>query len=146
MMVTLPLCFRYCKPYRILFVMIVMVSIKACNPLPDKQFRCPSIPSVNQVLKLTIYGATPCHHQHSFVGELMPELAVSAFTTHEGLIEIHHRTACIVVMFFPLSVFRWLLPTFSKVSEWHPRLSSCPFTPIAFPVTLHHYFTHVLGV
>lgn len=128
-----------------LFVMIVMGLNQGMQPIAGYNFGARQYHRVNQVLKLTIYGATLVTTSGFLVGELMPELAVSAFTTHEGLIERSATGLRIVVMFFPLSVFRWLLPTFPKYRNGIQGYLPVPYPPIAFPVTLHHYFTHVLG-
>ena len=130
-----------------LFVMIVMGLNQGMQPIAGYNFGARQYHRVNQVLKLTIYGATLVTTSGFLVGELMPELAVSAFTTHEGLIERSATGLRIVVMFFsPLSVFRWLLPTFSKVSEWHPRLSSCPLPANCFSCYLASLFYPCSGV
>ena len=70
-----------------LFVMIVMGLNQGMQPIAGYNFGARQYHRVNQVLKLTIYGATLVTTSGFLVGELMPELAVSAFTTHEGLIE-----------------------------------------------------------
>ena len=67
---------------------------------------------VNQVLKLTIYGATAVTTTGFLVGELMPELAVSAFTTHEGLIQLSATGLRIVVIFFPIIGFQMVTSNF----------------------------------
>ena len=53
------------------------------QPIAGYNFGAQQYHRVNQVLKLTIYGATTVTTTGFLVGELMPELAVSAFTTHE---------------------------------------------------------------
>ena len=58
------------------------------QPIAGYNFGAQQYHRVNQVLKLTIYGATTVTTTGFLVGELMPELAVSAFTTHEGLIQL----------------------------------------------------------
>ena len=71
-----------------LFVMIVMGLNQGMQPIAGYNFGAQQYHRVNQVLKLTIYGATAVTTTGFLVGELMPELAVSAFTTHEGLIQL----------------------------------------------------------
>lgn len=90
-----------------LFVMIVMGLNQGMQPIAGYNFGAQQYHRVNQVLKLTIYGATTVTTTGFLVGELMPELAVSAFTTHEGLIQLSATGLRIVVIFFPLSGFRW---------------------------------------
>ena len=87
-----------------LFVMIVMGLNQGMQPIAGYNFGARQYHRVNQVLKLTIYGATLVTTSGFLVGELMPELAVSAFTTHEGLIERSATGLRIVVMFFPHAV------------------------------------------
>lgn len=128
-----------------LFVMIVMGLNQGMQPIAGYNFGARQYHRVNQVLKLTIYGATLVTTSGFLVGELMPELAVSAFTTHEGLIERSATGLRIVVMFFPLSVFRWLLPTFPKYRNGIQSYLPVPYPPIAFPVTLHHYLPMFWG-
>ena len=62
-----------------LFVMIVMGLNQGMQPIAGYNFGAQQYHRVNQVLKLTIYGATAVTTTGFLVGELMPELAVSAF-------------------------------------------------------------------
>ncbi len=58
------------------------------------------------------------------VGELMPRLAVSAFTTHEGLIQLSATGLRIVVIFSHYRVSDGNV-NFFKVSAWPVKPSSC---------------------
>lgn len=60
-----------------LFVMIVMGLNQGMQPIAGYNFGARQYHRVNQVLKLTIYGATLVTTSGFLVGELMPELAVS---------------------------------------------------------------------
>ena len=95
-----------------LFVMIVMGLNQGMQPIAGYNFGARQYHRVNQVLKLTIYGATLVTTSGFLVGELMPKLAVSAFTTHEGLIERSATGLRIVVMFFPIIGFQMVTSNF----------------------------------
>ena len=97
---------------QMLFVMIVMGLNQGMQPIAGYNFGARQYHRVNQVLKLTIYGATLVTTSGFLVGELMPELAVSAFTTHEGLIERSATGLRIVVMFFPIIGFQMVTSNF----------------------------------
>ena len=75
-----------------LFVMIVMGLNQGMQPIAGYNF-----------------GA---QQYHRVVGELMPELAVSAFTTHEGLIQLSATGLRIVVIFFPIIGFQMVTSNF----------------------------------
>ena len=92
--------------------MIVMGLNQGMQPIAGYNFGARQYHRVNQVLKLTIYGATLVTTSGFLVGELMPELAVSAFTTHEGLIERSATVLRIVVMFFPIIGFQMVTSNF----------------------------------
>ena len=95
-----------------LFVMIVMGLNQGMQPIAGYNFGAQQYHRVNQVLKLTIYGATTVTTTGFLVGELMPELAVSAFTTHEGLIQLSATGLRIVVIFFPIIGFQMVTSNF----------------------------------
>ena len=95
-----------------LFVMIVMGLNQGMQPIAGYNFGAQQYHRVNQVLKLTIYGATAVTTTGFLVGELMPELAVSAFTTHEGLIQLSATGLRIVVIFFPIIGFQMVTSNF----------------------------------
>lgn len=85
---------------------------KGMQPIAGYNFGAQQYHRVNQVLKLTIYGATTVTTTGFLVGELMPELAVSAFTTHEGLIQLSATGLRIVVIFFPIIGFQMVTSNF----------------------------------
>ena len=93
-------------------VMIVMGLNQGMQPIAGYNFGAQQYHRVNQVLKLTIYGATAVTTTGFLVGELMPELAVSAFTTHEGLIQLSATGLRIVVIFFPIIGFQMVTSNF----------------------------------
>ena len=95
-----------------LFVMIVMGLNQGMQPIAGYNFGARQYHRVNQVLKLTIYGATAVTTTGFLVGELMPQLAVSAFTTHEGLIQLSATGLRIVVIFFPIIGFQMVTSNF----------------------------------
>lgn len=95
-----------------LFVMIVMGLNQGMQPIAGYNFGARQYHRVNQVLKLTIYGATAITTTGFLVGELMPELAVSAFTTHEELIQLSATGLRIVVTFFPIIGFQMVTSNF----------------------------------
>ena len=92
--------------------MIVMGLNQGMQPIAGYNFGAQQYHRVNQVLKLTIYGATTVTTTGFLVGELMPELAVSAFTTHEGLIQLSATGLRIVVIFFPIIGFQMVTSNF----------------------------------
>ena len=92
--------------------MIVMGLNQGMQPIAGYNFGARQYHRVNQVLKLTIYGATAVTTTGFLVGELMPQLAVSAFTTHEGLIQLSATGLRIVVIFFPIIGFQMVTSNF----------------------------------
>ena len=64
------------------------------------------------MLKLAIYGATIVTTITFLVGELMPEIPVSLFTTDEGLITRAATGFRIVVLFFPIVGFQMVASNF----------------------------------
>ena len=69
-----------------LFVMIVMGLNQGMQPIAGYNFGAQHYHRVNQVMKYTVIAATIVTTSGFLVGELMPELAVSAFTTDTQLI------------------------------------------------------------
>ena len=63
-------------------------------------------------MKLTVIAATIVTSTGFLVGELIPELAVSAFTTDSKLIELSARGLRITVMFFPIIGFQMVTSNF----------------------------------
>ncbi|WP_455672026.1 MATE family efflux transporter [Phocaeicola sp.] len=95
-----------------LFVMIVMGLNQGMQPIAGYNFGARQYHRVNHVLKLTIYGATAVTTTGFLVGELIPELAVSVFTTHEELIRLSATGLRCVVMFFPIIGFQMVTSNF----------------------------------
>lgn len=95
-----------------LFVMIVMGLNQGMQPIAGYNFGAQQYHRVNQALRLTIYGATAVTTTGFLVGELMPELAVSIFTTHEELIRLSATGLRIVVIFFPIIGFQMVTSNF----------------------------------
>ena len=65
-----------------------------------------------RVLKLTIAGATCVTATGFLIGELMPRLAVSAFTTDAELIRLSAIGMRIVFLFFPIIGFQMVTTNF----------------------------------
>ncbi len=62
------------------------------QPIAGYNFGARQFHRVNHVMKLTVIAATIVTSTGFLVGELIPELAVSAFTTDSKLIEVSART------------------------------------------------------
>lgn len=95
-----------------LFIMIVMGLNQGMQPIAGYNFGAQQFHRVDRVLKLTIYGATAVTVTGFLIGELMPELAVSIFTTHEELLRLSARGLRIVVIFFPIIGFQMVASNF----------------------------------
>lgn len=95
-----------------LFVMIVMGLNQGMQPIAGYNFGAQQYHRVNQVMKLTVIAATIVTTTGFLVGELIPKLAVSAFTSDETLINISAQGLRIVVMFFPIIGFQMVTSNF----------------------------------
>ena len=95
-----------------LFVMIVMGLNQGMQPIAGYNFGAKQYHRVNQVMKLTVIASTLITTTGFLVGELMPKLAVSAFTNDETLINISAQGLRIVVMFFPIIGFQMVTSNF----------------------------------
>ena len=95
-----------------LFVMIVMGLNQGMQPIAGYNFGARQFHRVNHVMKLTVIAATIVTSTGFLVGELIPELAVSAFTTDSKLIELSARGLRITVMFFPIIGFQMVASNF----------------------------------
>ena len=95
-----------------LFVMIVMGLNQGMQPIAGYNFGAQQYHRVNQVMKLTVIAATIVTTSGFLVGELIPKLAVSAFTSDETLINISAQGLRIVVMFFPIIGFQMVTSNF----------------------------------
>lgn len=95
-----------------LFVMIVMGLNQGMQPIAGYNFGAQLYPRVTQVLKLTIYGATIVTTSGFLMGMLIPDLAVSVFTSHEELVRLSAEGLRIVVFFFPIVGFQMVTSNF----------------------------------
>jgi len=82
------------------------------QPIAGYNYGAQQFQRVTKVLKLSIWGATAVTTLTFLVGELMPELAVSLFTTDEGLINRAATGFHIVVIFFPIVGFQMVTSNF----------------------------------
>lgn len=95
-----------------LFVMIVMGLNQGMQPIAGYNFGAQHYHRVNQVMKYTVIAATIVTTTGFLVGELMPELAVSAFTTDAQLIQLSTKGLQVVVLFFPIIGFQMVTSNF----------------------------------
>ena len=95
-----------------LFVMIVMGLTQGMQPIAGYNYGARQYHRVNQVMKLTVIAATLVTTSGFLIGELVPKLAVSAFTSDETLINLSARGLRIVVMFFPIIGFQMVTSNF----------------------------------
>lgn len=95
-----------------LFVMIVMGLNQGMQPIAGYNYGAQQYHRVNQVMKLTVIAATIVTTTGFLVGVLVPELAVSAFTNHNRLIELSARGLRITVLFFPIIGFQMVTSNF----------------------------------
>ncbi len=95
-----------------LFVMIVMGLNQGMQPIAGYNFGAQHYHRVNQVMKYTVIAATLVTTTGFLVGELMPELAVSAFTTDAQLIQLSANGLQVVVLFFPIIGFQMVTSNF----------------------------------
>lgn len=95
-----------------LFVMIVMGFNQGMQPIAGYNYGAQQYNRVTQVLKLAIWGATTMTTLTFLVGEFMPEIAVSLFTTDEGLIARASEGFRIVVLVFPIVGFQMVTSNF----------------------------------
>ncbi|WP_304312824.1 MATE family efflux transporter [Phocaeicola plebeius] len=95
-----------------LFVMIVMGLNQGMQPIAGYNFGAQNYHRVNQVMKYTVIAATIVTTSGFLVGELMPELAVAAFTTDSQLIQLSAKGLRVVVMFFPIIGFQMVTSNF----------------------------------
>ncbi len=95
-----------------LFIMIVMGLNQGMQPIAGYNYGAQQYHRVNHVMKLTVIAATIVTSAGFIVGELLPELAVKAFTTDPTLIETGARGMRIVVMFYPIIGFQMVTSNF----------------------------------
>ena len=95
-----------------IIVMIVMGLNQGMQPIAGYNYGAKQYPRVTKVLKITIYAATIVTTAGFLMGMLIPDLAVSIFTTHEELVDISAKGLRIVVMFFPIVGFQMVTSNF----------------------------------
>ena len=93
-------------------VMIVMGITQGMQPIAGYNYGAQQYHRVNEVLKLAIWGATVVTTFTFLVGELIPELTVSIFTTDEGLISRAAEGFRIAVLVFPIVGFQMVTSNF----------------------------------
>ena len=93
-------------------VMIVMGITQGMQPIAGYNYGAQQYHRVNEVLKLAIWGATAVTTFTFLVGELVPELTVSIFTTDEGLISRAAEGFRIAVLVFPIVGFPMVTSNF----------------------------------
>ena len=93
-------------------VMIVMGITQGMQPIAGYNYGAQQYHRVNEVLKLAIWGATAVTTFTFLVGELIPELTVSIFTTDEGLISRAAEGFRIAVLVFPIVGFQMVTSNF----------------------------------
>ena len=93
-------------------VMIVMGITQGMQPIAGYNYGAQQYQRVTQVLKLAIWGATAVTTLTFLVGELVPELTVSIFTTDKELIVRAAEGFRIVVLVFPIVGFQMVTSNF----------------------------------
>ncbi len=93
-------------------VMIVMGITQGMQPIAGYNYGAQQYHRVNEVLKLAIWGATAVTTFTFLVGELIPELTVSIFTTDKGLISRAAEGFRIAVLVFPIVGFQMVTSNF----------------------------------
>lgn len=93
-------------------VMIVMGITQGMQPIAGYNYGAQQYHRVNEVLKLAIWGATAVTTFTFLVGELIPELTVSIFTTDEGLISRAAEGFRIAILVFPIVGFQMVTSNF----------------------------------
>lgn len=93
-------------------VMIVMGITQGMQPIAGYNYGAQQFDRVNHVLKLSIWGATFVTTLTFLVGELIPELTVSIFTSDPGLIARAAEGFRIVVIVFPIVGFQMVTSNF----------------------------------
>lgn len=93
-------------------VMIVMGITQGMQPIAGYNYGAQQYHRVNEVLRLAIWGATAVTTFTFLVGELIPELTVSIFTTDKGLIMRAAEGFRIAVLVFPIVGFQMVTSNF----------------------------------
>ena len=94
------------------FVMIVMGLNQGMQPIAGYNFGARQFDRVLRVLRLTIIGATGVTTLGFLLGECLPRMAVSLFTTDAELLRIATEGMRIVFVFFPIIGFQMVATNF----------------------------------
>lgn len=95
-----------------LIIMIVMGLNQGMQPIAGYNFGGGDMGRVKRVLRLTIYAATVITTFGFLVGELLPNLVVSAFTTDKELVALASHGLRITVLVFPIVGFQMVVSNF----------------------------------
>lgn len=95
-----------------LFVMIVMGLNQGMQPIAGYNFGAQQYHRVNQVMKMTVVIATLITTAGFLIGELIPTMAVSIFTTDQHLTRMASTGLQIVVLCFPIIGFQMVTSNF----------------------------------
>lgn len=95
-----------------LFLMISIGLNQGMQPIAGYNFGARQFDRVTRVLKLTIYVATVITTIGFLVGELVPEVMVSIFTSDEEMIRLASEGLRVVVLFFPTVGFQMVASNF----------------------------------
>ncbi len=94
------------------FVMIVMGINQGMQPIAGYNFGARQFDRVLRVLKLTVIGATTVTTFGFLIGECMPRVAVSLFTSDTELIRLSAEGMRITFVFFPIIGFQMVTTNF----------------------------------
>ncbi|MCM1352597.1 MAG: MATE family efflux transporter [Alistipes senegalensis] len=94
------------------FVMIVMGINQGMQPIAGYNFGARQFDRVLRVLKLTVIGATAVTTFGFLIGEFMPRVAVSLFTSDAELIRLSAEGMRIAFVFFPIIGFQMVSTNF----------------------------------
>ncbi len=95
-----------------LIIMVVMGLNQGMQPIAGYNFGGGDMKRVKRVLRLTIYAATIITTFGFLIGELLPSLVVSAFTTDKELIALASQGLRITVLAFPIVGFQMVVSNF----------------------------------
>lgn len=95
-----------------LFVMIVMGLNQGMQPIAGYNFGAQQFHRVNQVMKMTVVIATLITTAGFLIGELIPTMAVSIFTTDQHLTRMASTGLQIVMLCFPIIGFQMVTSNF----------------------------------
>lgn len=95
-----------------LFVMIVIGLNQGMQPIAGYNYGAQMYHRVNQVMKTTVIIATIITTTGFLMSELIPQLAVSAFTTDETLIALSAHGLRITMLIFPFVGFQMVTSNF----------------------------------